>query len=610
MRISSIELSWFRGASEAGILETDFKNVVVYGANGSGKSSFVDAMEYIISDGKIRHLTHEYSGRKQEKGIINTHIPDKASASVKLSFAHEANIQATINRSGDCSYSCDPKELTEVVQSWSLERLVLRQDEVAKFINYRKGEKYSALVPLLGLEDFETAAQNTSALIRYLIDESERDKKRLELQYLENEIKKHFPDPTEEKIYEKIYNFATDYIDGKIPENLSELADSIRIVIGQRVESLEPEVIRHSLMKNIDNEDLPSKLVTFTTARDSIYGKIDRLLDTRISILKQSTEYISATVDTIEAIQCPACGREIDKDEFIKHVNTELETLSVLVTDRESALEAEKQLNDAIDRLLISIEDQNISVWLNEKEQLALKEAFNNVKIIRVKSIKERIASEDIVILKTNIHVIDVQVKSMLTKVPPSTKKLMDDSNCIETGIKIFKLNALQKYLGTLDIVLGTLKSCESAIREHIRTSTEGIISGISKDVRHLWSRLHPREPIEDIQLYQPEDEKSIDISLKYFGVSQPSPRLTLSEGHRNSLGLCIFLALVRQSNDKGCIFLDDIVSSFDREHRGNVKDILLEDLRDYQVLLFTHDREWFYELRYFWVKSHNSHRL
>ena len=75
MRIKTISLSWFRGAGNRAILNTDLKNVVVYGSTGSGKSSFSDAIEYVVTKGKIIHLMHEYSGSRQEKGIINTHAP-------------------------------------------------------------------------------------------------------------------------------------------------------------------------------------------------------------------------------------------------------------------------------------------------------------------------------------------------------------------------------------------------------------------------------------------------------------------------------------------------------------------------------------------------------
>jgi chromosome segregation ATPase len=53
MRIKAIELSWFRGAADATLLDLDCKSTIVYGVNGSGKSSFVDAVEYVPNDGQI-----------------------------------------------------------------------------------------------------------------------------------------------------------------------------------------------------------------------------------------------------------------------------------------------------------------------------------------------------------------------------------------------------------------------------------------------------------------------------------------------------------------------------------------------------------------------------
>ena len=55
MRIKSIQLSWFRGAADPVALEPNSKSMVVYGENGSGKSCFVDAVEYVLNDGKIGH---------------------------------------------------------------------------------------------------------------------------------------------------------------------------------------------------------------------------------------------------------------------------------------------------------------------------------------------------------------------------------------------------------------------------------------------------------------------------------------------------------------------------------------------------------------------------
>ena len=96
MRIKSIQLAWFRGAADPVSLEPDCKSMVVYGANGSGKSSFVDAVEYVLNDGKIGHLAHEYSGSRQKKGIPNTHIPKNGKTELRIKFQDDSELKIEI----------------------------------------------------------------------------------------------------------------------------------------------------------------------------------------------------------------------------------------------------------------------------------------------------------------------------------------------------------------------------------------------------------------------------------------------------------------------------------------------------------------------------------
>ena len=86
MKIETIELKWFRGAASSTKIDLGGKNIVIYGSNGSGKSSFVDAFEYLIQNGRIKHLSHEFSGRKQEKGIRNTHTPANTNSEIIINF--------------------------------------------------------------------------------------------------------------------------------------------------------------------------------------------------------------------------------------------------------------------------------------------------------------------------------------------------------------------------------------------------------------------------------------------------------------------------------------------------------------------------------------------
>jgi hypothetical protein len=103
------------------------------------------------------------------------------------------------------------------------------------------------------------------------------------------------------------------------------------------------------------------------------------------------------------------------------------------------------------------------------------------------------------------------------------------------------------------------------------------------------------------VTIYLPDGvDKAIDIKLKFHGIDQDSPRLTLSEGYRNSLGLCIFLAMAKHdSKYDRPLLLDDVIVSLDRNHRGLLIDVLLQTFGDRQLLILTHDREWYTELRH-----------
>ena len=116
-----------------------------------------------------------------------------------------------------------------------------------------------------------------------------------------------------------------------------------------------------------------------------------------------------------------------------------------------------------------------------------------------------------------------------------------------------------------------------------------------------MWEILHPGEKIDSVGLFLPTTtDKAVDVVLKFHGLEQDSPSLTLSEGYRNSLGLCIFLAMAKQVADtERPLFLDDVVVSLDRNHRGMIQELLEKEFSGRQVIIFTHDREWYTELRH-----------
>src|SRR6266508_4666075 len=105
MRVQSISLTWFRGSAETIQLDLGSKSAVIYGENGAGKSAFVDAIEYVLHGGRIGHLSHEYSGKHQEKGVINTHAPADKKAELVITLSDGTSLEVEINHGGSPAYS-------------------------------------------------------------------------------------------------------------------------------------------------------------------------------------------------------------------------------------------------------------------------------------------------------------------------------------------------------------------------------------------------------------------------------------------------------------------------------------------------------------------------
>jgi hypothetical protein len=89
-------------------------------------------------------------------------------------------------------------------------------------------------------------------------------------------------------------------------------------------------------------------------------------------------------------------------------------------------------------------------------------------------------------------------------------------------------------------------------------------------------------------------------LAIEFLGLTDAcDPRMFLSEGHLDSLGLCLYLASARMFNPSGSLLvLDDILTSIDKEHRHRVVQLLLQEFSDFQIVLTTHDEYLFESIK------------
>lgn len=595
MRLDSLELLWFRGAAAAISLELNGKSQVVYGANGSGKSSFVDAIEYALRDGRIGHLSHEYSGRHQEKGVLNTHKPANESAIVKLV---RADGNEHLIRIGD--KGLHQHEGTCRVD-WDYQRTVLRQDEVAAFIHDTKGKKYSALLPLLGLGKLEIAADNVRKLRLTVERQSDLDHKKAHLHDERQNARAIFGDSDLPAVHAKLSDLLRDYLplDPLLKSDAASMmaaCTTLSDVFESRVRGSSRDHQEYVTLLALGDLSLGDNVETVRRANSELVKFVEPLVAERLKVL-ESSQAIAAELARETQISCPACGREIEFGEFRAHLESEHSRLKEAAGASAACQESRARLAGSIATAQGLLKRGELQRWLTESSQVS--EAAKILAAINTESLRDR--CDESLLLDVEITIpLFIKAAGDSATAPPDVVKVVNDRTVMLAAKSAIGIKELNAEVRDADNLVAVIRALEESIRESIRVHSENIIVQISADIQRMWSILHPGEPIEHINLYLPTDsEKAIDISLSFFGIEQDSPRLTLSEGHRNSLGLCIFLAMaLRDSEADLPLFLDDVVVSLDRGHRGMIVDLLEKEFSTRQLVVLTHDRDWYTELR------------
>jgi ABC-type lipoprotein export system ATPase subunit len=247
-----------------------------------------------------------------------------------------------------------------------------------------------------------------------------------------------------------------------------------------------------------------------------------------------------------------------------------------------------------------SIAKAEVKTWRDSYKDEPLADSFSTIDSIDVGALRKSCGESELKRIEASISPIVSAATDAAATAPADVQQLASDQKLAEVAHAIIEAKGKATFISEIAIIKSFVNALEEGTRKEIAEQSESVIKAITGDIQQMWEIVHPGEHIENVRLHVPEDaEKAIDVCLKFHGIDQDSPRLTLSEGFRNSLGLCIFLAMAkRESKSDRPIFLDDVVVSVDRNHRGMVVELIEKVFNDRQLIVLTHDRDWFIELK------------
>lgn len=281
-----------------------------------------------------------------------------------------------------------------------------------------------------------------------------------------------------------------------------------------------------------------------------------------------------------------------------KHVDSEAQRLDAAVRSSHEYRSCKAGLAHVVQRGIDYCGGTVIQEWARTRGPEAIAAIERAARVVPLSDAAEELELQEIE--KGLIPAVVAAAASLAFLPPPATELARARERLLTArGLMSAERTADSARLGSA--LADAIQAREAKVRNEIRSQSAKVIGEITDDVQRLWKMLHPLDLIEDVCLKVPQDtDKAIDVALKFYGKDLESPRLTLSEGYRNSLGLCVFLAMA--ARDKGSdnpIVLDDVIVSLDRAHRGMVAKLIVAEFSARQVLLFTHDRDWYSDLRH-----------
>jgi RecF/RecN/SMC N terminal domain len=580
-RIQRLSMQAFRGVPTTLDIELGGRSLVLYGENGTGKSTVADALEWYFTR-RIELLSHE--GREHAIRHLGAE-PDTATS---------VTVETTGELGGAITHPA--RDNSRARQVGSRETFILRGRTLADFINKPKAKKWQALAEILGLEavdqlrlDLQRARNDLRAAAT---DEAAR------LADVEEPLRRVVPDLSEANLLTALKDRCVRA--GLLPPGSIEEACSGSWEPAIR----EPEDGGVATRRAIGIQKLTDELRAPLRLRapdssvadwnDQVAAE-DKQLSVRLGLLRAADRYLEADG---QIDQCPLCGTPVDPTDLAERVRALLQELE---GEHDAARRAEDGLGEVI-QAVESAERRGVAQHaearrlgielpsLPQSPSPALRAALETREPARRQAIT---AYADALEGwgRQAIAALDAEAP-----VPVDPREAL----LIEIGALSEQARNWRSAKGKAaqaDRAYRLAEAVFSSYQRRQRAHLDAVLRQISSKTAELYARLHPGEGLDGVGI-ETWSEKGVELTVEFHGSHQRPPHGVLSESHLNSLAIALFLAMAETFNRRlGFLVLDDIVNSFDEGHRATLADLLARDFPHRQLIVLTHDHLFFMRL-------------
>jgi len=593
--ITSITMKQVASYKNPTILETDKKVNLIYGLNGTGKSTISD---YLYNQSDTRFTNCSILGLTNEEVLVynQTFIKD---------YFYESE-----NLKGIFTLSKENKEVEIRIKSFEKD---ISELEIEKNIKQKEIDKF--------IEDLNQKKQNTENIIW--------------------EIKTNFTGG------DRILDYCFERLKGSRDVLFSHLLSIEKPVEApkQTIEGIKKEAGLLQESSTQKQNELPIiELKTKKIESNQIFSKviignesspISELIKTlnNSDWVKKGLDYIPKNISD-DGERCPFCQEQTISNKLVENISNyydkvyenDISELNTILSEYDSFINAIPKKEYYEENPFI-IENKPGFENLYNSFTSCLKN--NKEKILeKIQSASQIIYLEDsnIIIEKFNafIETINSKIKEYNIKIDNKDASLNEIKNQFWEMMKYNYDQTISIYLQdkiTIETKIQNIKSDVESIDKTINEKKESIVEHQKKTVNIEQAISSINEGLNDLGIDCFRIEKDIDIFYKLVRAEVcDNTFLSLSEGEKMIISFLYFIELckgkkgVSETKKDRIIIIDDPISSLSHIYVFNIGQLIKSNftnpISDYkQVFIFTHSLYFFYELTFMKPEDRDLHQ-
>ncbi len=613
MRILELEISKIRGIKHAKLLPNK-ENLVVWGPNGSGKSAVVDAVDFLLT-GKISRLGGEGTGglTLKEHGPHIDHGPEEAFVAALIELTGQSAPLLVKRKMASPLKLEYPKEAAEflepVIELAKRGQHVLSRREILRFIAAEAGKRATDVQELLKLEELESirkALQRVQTKGKNMIAAAQANLRDAEkaVQTTLGMVSAFNTDGVLSKVNELRRTLGAEAI-----EILS--VDTIKTGIAAHKSVTQATTVDASLLQK-DIETLNRIVAESSPTVSVVDQELRKILqelrtDTPAFRNVQKFQLLKLGVSMIaEDGSCPFCGKSWEPGKLKGHIESHIRQAEEINKKREKLTNSARKISKTAESLEICIVQMIASA-----NQLGLHDESRNLEDWTKSLAKLRRSLDDPLQTYPDKEFGVNEVAQLLS--PPNRQALA--SRVLEEAKKKgvaatpeqLALNLLTRLeenwrhhdrAQQQQIKANNFTAQARSLSQHFEKARDEVLSSLYGKIEERFSNLYRIIHSDDEGGFEstirPEGA-GLKMEVEFYGRGKFPPVALHSEGHQDTMGICLYLALAERLTGSllNLTILDDVVMSVDAGHRRKFCELLAKQFPGRQFLITTHDRTW-----------------